>query len=71
MSHSARLEYSDRLIRVMDALDEAGEKGLTTRQIIRKAGVCAVNTCISELRENGLDIECKQEGVGRFRYWLR
>ena len=68
--HSANLEYSDRLIRVLDALDEAGKKGLTTRQIIRKASVCAVNTCISELRDNGVDVKCEQEGVGRFRYTL-
>lgn len=42
----------------------------TTRQIIREAHVCAVNSIISELRANGLHIQCKAIKKGRFTYQL-
>lgn len=55
----ARLSSSARLQAVLSALQSAGE--LSTRQIILRAGVCAVNSCIAELRANGAIIECRQE----------
>ncbi len=45
----------------------------TTRQILRRTGVCAVNTVISELRFRGAEIECeqrrRQSGHGRVWYY--
>ena len=58
----AKLEKSARLQRVLAYLKD----GLShsTRDIIREANVCAVNSCISELRANGYDIDCKKsEGI--------
>lgn len=56
-AHFARLGASDRLQRVYHYLSD----GLphTTRDIIRECDVCAVNTIISELRDNGLEIDCR------------
>ena len=36
-------------------------KAHTTRDLIRKANVCAVNSCIAELRANGIQIECERK----------
>jgi hypothetical protein len=58
--HSAKLKNSARLKRVFNLLISGNE--YTTRQIVRKADVCAVNTCIDELRDNGLDIKCVRRG---------
>lgn len=65
--HSAMLENSQRLLRVLDVLSDG--KRYTTRQIMRLAHVCAVNSCVAELRDNGIAVDCKREG-GRWRYWL-
>ena len=70
-SHAARVESSPRLQRVLSALRgarDAGRRGLgfmewlSTRDIMQTAFVMAVNSCVSELRENGYGIECKREG---------
>lgn len=45
---------SPRLQRVLAAL--RGGRPLTTRAIIRKAGVCAVNAIVAELRHHGAEI---------------
>jgi biotin operon repressor len=37
---------------------------------MKGANVCAVNSCVAELRENGYQIECKQHGHERFVYRL-
>ena len=65
--HPARLENSERLQRVYNLLADGRE--YTTRQIIRLARVCAVNSIADELRHpiNGVDIRCRQEGT-RFYY---
>ena len=34
----------------------------SAREIVRLANVCAVNSCAAELRENGIDVRCKQRG---------
>ncbi len=72
--HAAKLKSSDRLQRVLAVLSEGG--WYSTRQIIRMAQVCAVNSVISELRANGVQIECKQFASTRgrptiWRYRLR
>lgn len=66
--HWARLDRSLRLQRVLAVLSDG--EGHTTRDLIRQADVCAINSCVSELRANGLDIDCKPEGRGRFSYRL-
>lgn len=70
--HAAKLEGSIRLQRVLAFLLH-GDRGwhdgwATTREIVSGADVCAVNSCIDELRDNGLEIECEAEGRGRYRY---
>ncbi|MEM7269658.1 MAG: helix-turn-helix domain-containing protein [Pseudomonadota bacterium] len=68
---AAKLETSERLQRVLAVL-RSSERA-TTRQIMRSAHVCAVNSCVAELRENGFEIECSHERVGkrsRFYYSL-
>jgi hypothetical protein len=57
--HSARIDHSNRLRRVDDLL--ADGKEYTTMEIVQKANVCAVNSCISELRANGREIKCRRE----------
>lgn len=64
----ARLENSARLQRTLKALESGGWK--STRDLIRKANICAVNSCISELRANGFDISTRCLGKGRYEYKL-
>jgi len=64
----ARLENSARLQRTLAAL-ESGD-WISTRDLIRAANVCAVNSCISELRANGFEISTRCLGRGRFEYKL-
>jgi len=58
--NAARLENSDRLRRVLAVLADGRE--YTTLDIIAYARVCAVNSCIAELRHGGLDIRCRRHG---------
>lgn len=60
MLHAARLENSPRLQRVLDVLMTG--RALSTLDIVVETGVCAVNSCIAELRANGFDIRCWREG---------
>ena len=57
---AARLENSARLRRVADLLADGRE--YSTLDIIMGAGVCAVNSCVAELRDNGFFITCRREG---------
>lgn len=66
--HSARLEKSPRLQRVLEVLQRGGWWG--TRAIITEADVCAVNSVVSELRENGIDVQSRCVGHGRYEYRL-
>ena len=66
--HAARIDNSARLRRVLDVLRDQAPH--TTRDIIRAAGVCAVNSCIAELRANGYNISCRQAGRGIYQYQL-
>jgi len=68
--HAARLT-SPRLQRVLRLLGDG--RAHTTRQIVRRAQVCAVNAIIAELRQHGAEITCerrKQGGRWRFYYTM-
>lgn len=58
--HSACLARSSRLQRVLKLLADGVPH--STRQIIQEANVCAVNSVIAELRDNGIDIDCRNVG---------
>ena len=70
--HNARLAKSPRLQRVLTALRQAkGE--ISSFDLTLKAKTPAIGTCISELRANGADINCRQtheDGQTRFYYSL-
>ena len=59
--HHANLNKSARLQRVAKVLKQH-KRPLSTMEIIEKAKVCAVNSIISELRENGMKIDCQRSG---------
>ena len=71
MMHAASLDRSPRLQRVHALLSDGVER--STLEIIAKAKVCAVNSCISELRVNGFRIACRQEvdATGQRRWFYR
>lgn len=58
----AILKDSPRLQRALEALKKAGLVGLTTREWIQKANICAVNTIAAELKANGIPVVCKAQG---------
>lgn len=58
--NAASIESSERLNRVLDLLSQGGE--FTTLDIIKSANVCAVNSIVAELRQNGFDINCQRRG---------
>ena len=69
--HHAKLAKSKRLQRVLKLLKRGG--AYSTDTIMRRARVCAVNSAVAELRENGYRILCRCEGWGEsrvFRYML-
>jgi len=72
MSIRAARLTSPRLQRVLKLLRDG--KPHTTRDIVRKARVMAVNACVSELRSHGAEIECRQQampdGQRRFFYTM-
>ena len=57
--HSASIERSKRLQRVDDLL--ADGKEYSTMDIVHAANVCAVNSIIAELRDNGRAIDCRRD----------
>lgn len=65
--NSASVKKSRRLKRVLAVLRRGGS--YTTRDIIRKAKVCAVNSIVAELRDNGYNVLCKRKGM-RWHYML-
>ena len=67
--HAARLDHSPRLQRVLALLGDGQWRG--TREIVMAAEVMAVNSAISELRANQIDVECRCVGRGRYEYRLR
>jgi len=68
--HAAPLS-SPRLQRVLAVLSDG--KPHTTREIVRRGRVMAVNACVSELRHHGAVIDCNAQFVGgkrRFFYTM-
>lgn len=61
---SANLASSQRLQRVDNLLADGRE--YSTMEIIAITGRCAVNSIISELRDNGRNIRCRREGNAWF-----
>lgn len=60
---------SARLQRFLACLYDGGWK--STRQIIQETGLCAINSCAAECRENGLDVPCEQRGRVFYYRWAR
>lgn len=58
--NSARIEKSKRLQSVDKALSKGVE--MSTKELIQATGMCAINSIISELRDNGKDIRCQRRG---------
>jgi hypothetical protein len=58
--NAASIEKSERLGRVLDLLSQGGD--FSTLDIIKQANVCAVNSIVAELRQNGFDINCQRRG---------
>ena len=64
--HYAHLAKSKRLQRTLRLLSDGQEH--STRDIIRGADVCAVNSVISELRANGIPVRsCVKGGIWFYR----
>lgn len=59
-SHYARVSHSKRLQRLLSVLSDGGWH--TTLDLVKKAKICAVNTAVHELRQNGYGVECKCMG---------
>jgi hypothetical protein len=67
--HYAKLENSPRLQRVLKVLSDGLEH--STREIQRLADVCAVGTCMDELRENGINVSpAKAKRIGDKTYYF-
>lgn len=63
---AARLD-SPRLQRVLALLSDG--KPHTTREIVRKAKVVAVNAAVAELRHHGAEIACVKQAAPRGLGW--
>lgn len=61
MMHYAKLETSSRLKRALKVL-QSRKKPFSTLELMQKAHIMAVNSTISELRQNGIAVKCKREG---------
>jgi hypothetical protein len=57
---AANIKTSERLQRVAQYLGDGRER--STMEIIQECQVCAVNSIIAEMRDNGLTIHCRREG---------
>lgn len=66
--HAARLATSPRLQRVHALLADGQEH--STLDIVRGAGVCAVNAAVAELRAQGASIDCRQHHGASGRVFL-
>ena len=67
--HAARLEHSPRLQRLL-ALLQDGQRH-STRDCVMQAHVMAVSAAVTELRANGIPVQCEQIGRGLWEYWLQ
>jgi len=64
--HAARLSESPRLQRLAEVL--ADGEWRSTRDLFMQADICAVNSAVAELRANGIGVECRCVGRGRYEY---
>ncbi len=55
---AASVDQSPRLQRVLRVLEDG--RPHSTRDLVVSADVCAVNSCIAELRANGYLIDCRR-----------
>ncbi|MBI5634883.1 MAG: hypothetical protein HZA15_15555 [Nitrospirae bacterium] len=68
MRHAAQIETSERLQKVLEVLQDRQWHG--TFDIMMQTSLCAVGSAISELRANGIEVECRCAGKGRYEYRL-
>lgn len=71
--NAAKLETSARLQRTLRVLRAVSPDWASTRDIIGWAHVCAVNSCMAELRANGISIETRRihlDGRAVYQYRL-
>lgn len=59
--HAARLDHSPRLQRLLNVFRANPGVWLTTLDLIALARICAVNSAVDELRENGFSIPSRRE----------
>ena len=63
---AAKLSNSPRLQRLQKLLSDGRE--YSTLDIIHEANICAVNSAVAELRENGFSIECRKMSRNQYLY---
>lgn len=68
MRHAASIETSERLQKVLDVLQD--RQWHSTLEIMQRTFLCAVGSAISELRANGISVECRCAGHGKYEYRL-
>ena len=59
---------SPRLQKVLRLLSDG--RPHTTRDIVRRAGVMAVNACVAELRTHGAEINCVRQAAPKGFGWV-
>lgn len=67
--HSASVERSERLKRVLAVLENAGGRKVTSLELATLSHTIAPSTCISELRHQGFPVRCEQAKVSGKRVW--
>ena len=66
---AAHIETSPRLQRLMRYLKTQAD-WVSTWELVHNVNLCAVNTAISELRANNIDVECRKVRNGVYQYRL-
>lgn len=64
--HAASIDKSPRLQRFVRFLADGNWHG--TREIVHGAEVMACNSVAAETRANGVNVECRCVGQGRYEY---
>ena len=62
--NAARIERSKRLQKFLGVL--ASGEWLSTMQIIQRGGICAINSCAAECRDQGVQVQCERRGGAWF-----
>jgi len=63
-------DFAADKLRVLEALEQAGAAGLTTRELMDRGGGMRPPNRIHDLREDGVAIKTVSEGRGIYRYIL-